>query len=276
MTAAVTLHFRKPELTRKCVDSLLADGWYPVLVWDNSGDDGVSLLSLEAHYAGDDRVWMATQSKNLGFGQGVNASLAELGRRGYGGPVLLVNNDAEIVPGLHEALSAQLQASPSVALFAPKVRQDGQIQGWMYYQPWLGLVKRSPSFGSFSYLSGCCLLVKRSDNAMPLFDEDFFMYGEDVLLSWEMRRRGAAVVLLDEVYVNHLGSASSGQATALYERLVARSHWLLAKKLASNAASRACMQLLRLGALFARACIRSWRYRSLVPLRALRHIFKDT
>lgn len=275
MTAAVTLHFRKPELTCKCVDSLLADGWRPVLIWDNSDDDGVSSLPLEARYVGDDRVWMASHSRNLGFGRGVNAALAELGRRGYGGPVLLVNNDAEILPGLHEALSSQLQASPCFALLAPKIRQDGQVQGWMHYQPWFGLVTRSPLFGSFSYLSGCCLLVKRSDNAEPLFDEDFFMYGEDVLLSWGMRRSGAAVVLLDGVYVNHLGSASSGQASVLYERLVVRSHWLLARKLASNAASRACMQFLRLATLFTRACIRSWRYRSLVPLRALRHLFKD-
>lgn len=61
--------------------------------------------------------------------------------------------------------------------------QDGEEQGWLYYQPWLALVTKRPVWGSFAYLSGCCLLVQRPDNTQPLFDETFFMYGEDVELS---------------------------------------------------------------------------------------------
>src|SRR5690606_5305939 len=97
-------------------------------------------------------------------------------------------------------------------IIAPRVRQDGLEQGWLYYHPWLALVTRRPLPGSFPYLSGCCMLVHRPDNAMPLFDEDFFMYGEDVELSWRMRRSGARLVLVDGDYVRHEGSASTGQA----------------------------------------------------------------
>lgn len=63
MTAAITIHFRKPELTAGCIDTLLADGWAPVLVWDNSADEGRSLQALVARYAGEPRVQLSELSR---------------------------------------------------------------------------------------------------------------------------------------------------------------------------------------------------------------------
>lgn len=273
MTAAITIHFRKPELTASCIDSLLADGWAPVLVWDNSADEGYSLRALAARYAGEPRVQLVANPTNLGFGKGMNAALAELGRRGHASPVLLVNNDAEVLPGMRAALLAALPRDSTVpALVAPRILQDGQVQGWLYYQRWLGLVTRRPLPGSIAYLSGCCLLVRRTDQVAPLFDEDFFMYGEDVELSWRWRRQGGALVMLDEVWLHHAGSASSGQASAAYERFLVGSHWTLARKLAGARWEGQVMQITKLPALIARACLRALRYRSLAPIRALAEI----
>ena len=273
MTAAITIHFRKPELTASCIDSLLADGWAPVLVWDNSADEGYSLRALAARYAGEPRVQLVANPTNLGFGKGMNAALAQLGRRGHAGPVLLVNNDAEALPGMRAALLAALPRDSAVpALVAPRILQDGQVQGWLYYQRWLALVTRRPLPGSVAYLSGCCLLVRRTDQAAPLFDEDFFMYGEDVELSWRWRRQGGALVLLEESWLHHAGSASSGQASAAYERFLVGSHWVLARKLAEVRWEARVMQATKLPALIARACLRALRYRSLVPIRALAEI----
>ena len=273
MTAAITIHFRKPELTAKCIDSLLADGWAPVLVWDNSADGGHSLQALAARYAGEPRVQLVANPTNLGFGKGMNAALAELARRGHAGPVLLVNNDAEILPGMRTALLAALPRDSAVpALVAPRILQDGQVQGWLYYQRWLALVTRRPLPGSVAYLSGCCLLVRRTDQAAPLFDEDFFMYGEDVELSWRWRRQGGALVLLEESWLHHAGSASSGQASVAYERFLVGSHWVLARKLVEVRWEARVMQATKLPALITRACLRVLRYRSLAPIRALAEI----
>lgn len=275
MTAAITIHFRKPELTARCIDSLLADGWAPVLVWDNSADEGYSLRALAARYAGEPRVQLAANQTNLGFGKGMNAALTELERRGHVGSVLLVNNDAEVSPGMRAALLAALPRDSAVpALVAPRILQDGQVQGWLYYQRWLALVTRRPLPGSVAYLSGCCLLVRRADNAAPLFDEDFFMYGEDVELSWRWRRQGGALVLLEESWLRHAGSASSGQASAAYERFLVRSHWVLARKLADGPLQAVLMRLLRIPSLSLRAALRSLRHRSWTPLRSLDQVFK--
>ena len=269
MTAAITIHFRNAELTHRCVDSLMADGWSPILVWDNSADGGTSAQQLQRRYVTEDKVWFAPNRLNLGFGKGMNAALIELFKRGYAGPVLLVNNDAEVRPGMREAMLAELPGDQMSALVAPRLIQDGREQGWLYYQPWLALVTPRPIPGSFAYLSGCCLLVQRPDNAQSLFDEDFFMYGEDVELSWRMRKQGALLALLDEGFLAHEGSASSGVASAAYEHFLVRSHWTLADKLANNAASKKIMQTLRVPSLLARAFLRSWRYLSWTPMRAL-------
>jgi len=269
MTAAITIHFKQPELTAGCIDTLLADGWAPVLVWDNSADDGHSLQPLQQRYALDTRVLLVPNTSNLGFGNGMNAALLELSLRGHGGPVLLVNNDARVRPGMRAALLEAHNHTPQPALIAPRIHQDGQDQGWLHYQPWLALVTRRALPGSFAYLSGCCLLVCRANNAAPLFDPDFFMYGEDVELSWRWRKQGSALLVLDEAWLDHAGSASSGHASAAYERFLVRSHWLLAEKLAPDSLTRAAMQLLRIPPLVLRACLRSWRYRSLQPLKSL-------
>ena len=269
MIAAITIHFRKPELTARCIDSLLADSWAPVLVWDNSADGGVSCEALRTRYAEDARVLLIPNAHNLGFGAGMNAALVELGRRGYQGQVLLLNNDAWVRPGMQKAMRKALSDTAAPTLLAPRILQDGGEQGWLHYQPWLALVTRQPVLGSFAYLSGCCLLVQRADNALPLFDESFFMYGEDVELSWRFRRQGGRLVLMKRAWVEHEGSASSGQASEAYERFLVRSHWLLANRLAPNATLMWFMRALRVFTLVMRACLRSLRYRSTVPLQAL-------
>jgi N-acetylglucosaminyl-diphospho-decaprenol L-rhamnosyltransferase len=274
MTAAITIHFRRPELTADCIDSLLADGWAPVLVWDNSADGGRTLCALEHRYTGEERVHLVRNMCNLGFGNGMNAALAELGRLGHAGPVLLINNDACAKPGMRPAMHALLGTAGSPALIAPRIEQDGREQGWLYYHPWLALVTHRSLPGSFAYLSGCCLLVDRADNAAPLFDDGFFMYGEDVELSWRWRRQGGQLALTDHAWLEHSGSASSGQASEAYERFLVRSHWLLAEKLAPGFATRALMRALRVPMLLARGCLRAVRHRSSTPLRALGEIVK--
>lgn len=272
MSAAITIHFRKPELTAICIDSLLVDGWAPILVWDNSADDGATLRVLQAKFSSDSRVLWGGNEGNLGFGKGMNAALAELGHRGYAGPVLLINNDARVTAGMYAALHAPLQTATTPTLVAPRIEQDGMEQGWLNYQPWFALVTRKHLPGSFAYLSGCCLLVHRADNAQPLFDQDFFMYGEDVELSWRWHRQGGSLVLLDRIWLAHQGSASSGEASKAYENFLVHSHWLLARKIAANGTMRFLMHLARLPSMLMRACLRSLRYRSLVPLAALVHL----
>jgi GT2 family glycosyltransferase len=61
----------------------------------------------------------------------------------------------------------------------------------------------SHAVGSPSYLSGSCLAVRREAfERIGGFDEHFFMYGEDVDLSWKLRRLGRLAHVGDAYFVH--------------------------------------------------------------------------
>ena len=107
--------------------------------------------------------------------------------------------------------------------------------------------------------SGCCLLV----DARPLineqlFDEDFFMYGEDAELSYRLSLAGWKICCDDRLLALHERSGSSGNGTELYESYTARGHILMASKLDGRPATL----LRKLGKavyLTTRALVRSFR-----------------
>lgn len=270
MTPAITINFRKAELTAACVRSLIDDGWGPIVVWDNSADGGVSAASLRPLLAGMENVHLVESQSNVGFAAGMNRALAWLATREPPGPVMLINNDATVVPGLRAALLAETETALAPTLVAPQITQSGSVQGWKFYQPWFGLVLDTPIWGAVPYLSGCCLLVNRQDNSQPLFDEEFFMYGEDVELSRRIIAQGGGLSLVPAPYVTHVGSAGSGLASPFYEYHVVRAHLILSAKLARGRLQRLIMMVMRIPVLVARAVVRSFRYGSVTPLRALR------
>lgn len=272
MTPAITINFRKEELTAACVRSLIADGWGPILVWDNSADGGVSAASLRPLLAGMENVHLVESQSNLGFAAGMNRALAWLATREPPGPVMLINNDATVVPGLRAALLAETETALAPTLVAPQITQGGSVQGWKFYQPWFGLVLDTPIWGAVPYLSGCCLLVNRQDNSQPLFDEAFFMYGEDVELSRRIIAQGGRLSLVPVAYVNHVGSAGSGAASEFYERHMVRAHWLLASSQSITASERLIKKGLRIPVLCLRALLRSIRYKALTPLKSMREL----
>lgn len=266
MNAALTLNYRQPQMTVRCVRSLLEDGWGPILVWDNSEDAGRSAAQIREVFAGEVRVQVVESPVNLGFAAGVNRALRWLGDHGVSGPVLIINNDAVIVPGAREAMLSALEADPELAVVAPLVEQDGMIHGWMYYQPWFGFVLRRKVPGAVAYLSGCCLLVNKAVLGERLFDEDFFMYGEDAELAFRLASAGRRSLLLPDVLVRHLGAASSGAASGYYETWTAKARLVLASKCSKSGASRLLMRSGTIMSLLVRALVRAVRYRCMSPI----------
>lgn len=268
MNAALTLNYRRPELTIQCVHGLLADGWPCVLVWDNSADGGVAVAEVRKAFQGESRVHVVASEFNLGFAAGVNRGLEWLDRRLAADTVLVVNNDALTPPGTRDILLDRMARDESAALLAPHIEQNGVRDGWMYYLPWLGLVLRRPVPGAMPYLSGCCLLINRSALPGAVFDERFFMYGEDVELSMRCHRAGRTLVLVDDAWIQHKGSAGSGMGSAFYEELTVRSRLLLVDAWAWRVPGVRWLALATVtAAVVGRALVRSLRFRNLIPLR---------
>jgi GT2 family glycosyltransferase len=127
---------------------------------------------VEAGLRPDDRLIVVDNSHdNRGFGAGCNLAAA----RGGDELICFVNPDGDLTGECLELLERAFD-DPAVVAAGPDL---GPMN-----QPLL-------ADGAPAFLSGCCLAVRRSAfDAAGGFDERFFMYGEDVDLSWKLRRLG--------------------------------------------------------------------------------------
>jgi len=264
----LTLNYRDATRTSRCLASLFNNGVQKVLVWDNSEDHGTSSEELRQLWAGDLRVDIVVSPCNLGFAIGVNRGIEAILHHHSDAWVILINNDAVLRPGGLARLVEALQQNPQAVIAYPRISHPGRDIGTAYYQRFLALLSfDKPMPGSFPYPSGCVMLIAPERAEIPLFDEDFFMYGEDAMLGWRLGAQRMAYV--PEVLVDHEGSATSSLGSEFYETRVVAGHWILARKLARNPAELVLLTLGRTLSLTARAVVRSWRYRSALPMRAL-------
>ncbi len=264
----LTLNYRDAARTLTCVRSLLDEGATHVLIWDNSADGGASADTLSENLNQDSRIGIERSLSNLGFAAGVNRGMEWIARRFDISWVLLINNDACLLPGAIEALAETLTRHERAVIAYPDIDQGGRISSTVYYQRHTGLLTPKPLPGSLPHASGCCLLIAPERTEPALFDEDFFMYGEDAELGARLGMRGMAHV--SQTLVFHEGSAGSGLGSKFYETHMVAAHWMLARKLARTPLDRTLLMTARLFILTARALLRAFRYRSIAPLRALR------
>jgi N-acetylglucosaminyl-diphospho-decaprenol L-rhamnosyltransferase len=266
----LTLNYRDARRTQRCLGSLWDNGAEHVLVWDNSDDGGLSAAELQRAVGSDPRWSVVVSKQNLGFARAVNRSLAWLGEHYPNRPVLLINNDAILVPGALRILYGALLDAPASRIIYPRMDHGGSVVGTAYYHRLTGHVHYTrPWPGSFAYASGCCMLVNPALTGTRLLDETFFMYGEDCELCHRLGRIPGAMHHVAQTLVKHEGSASSGMATPFYETQIVAAHLLLAHRVSRNAADLASMLTGRWVMLFCRAVVRSIRYRSGIPSRAL-------
>lgn len=263
------LNFRDAARTLESVRSLLADGVHHILVWDNSEDGGHSATALRDALADDTRVSIELSAANLGFAAGVNRGIGRILALDPDAWILLINNDARLMPGALPELRDALLRSPVASIAYPVVAQNGRISGTVYYQRWFGLLSRRPLPGSDAHASGCCMLIDPARTGPAVFDEDFFMYGEDAELGCRLGCRPGTLLHVPLARVEHEGSATGRIGSSFYEERMVAAHLILARKLARSGTGRVGLLLGRAIALPARALVRTVRQRSLVPLRAL-------
>jgi len=271
-TCAIVLNYRDAARTEACLRSLAGQGLDILLVVDNSADQHFSdelaemLTRLNAHV--DCRLRLLKPGSNLGFARGVNLALNDEDAR-HCDTFLLINNDAVAMPGMVVHLAAAL-VDADMAMVAPTVVDvTGKHQPMFWYQRFFGLLTAHSLPGSFPYLSGCCLLVRREMlEEGKLFDEDFFMYGEDTLLGWRLARAGRVLRRVNDAVVRHTSGGSSRQGQLFYEYHTARAHVLLALKTWHSPLEIPLLLATKSIGLALRALRRSARCGSGVPLLA--------
>jgi len=270
---AIILDYFGADKTVACLTSLLDQGLDSVVVVDNSGDRQASAKLQEAlaeftHCKRPFAIHLMVNPTNLGFGAGMNKALNWLESNQPHQYYLLINNDAKSTPSMLTTLLQYMFDHKNMALIAPMIDAGCQMITGYWYQRLGGLIFSKPVIGAFHYLSGCCLLLDRRIIGNALFDEDFFMYGEDVELSWRLQLSCWKTACVSQAIVKHEGVGSSQQGGYFYEYHTVRGHILLARKIIKHQWEIPLFYLGRLLTLTARSLVRAIRLRSLVPVTA--------
>jgi N-acetylglucosaminyl-diphospho-decaprenol L-rhamnosyltransferase len=225
----VICNWATPDLTARSAKAVIADGVPAerVVVVDNGSEDD-SYTRFQTELADCELVRL---DENIGFARASNVGAARLPADAY----LFVNNDAFVEkPGSVEALVATLEEE-HVGVAAPRIlNPDLTLQSTVVpiSSPLVELVRASgasrflpnaiqPSWSThwdhaeareIQAVNGAVLLVRgRTWDELGGFEEQAYMYAEDLDLCWRARLRGWKVWFTPEAEFIHLGNVASGR-----------------------------------------------------------------
>ena len=206
------------KLLLACLETLpLGDA--EVVVLDNASEDG-SAAAVRERFP-DVRV--IAQPFRAGFGANHNTVI----RATTGRYVYVLNEDTTARDWAFDRIVDHLDANPRVAALGPQlVYPDGRVQdsAWRFPSPLvstLGLltagkvgVKQSRGAGArpVDWVMGAALVLRREAlDQVGLFDEDFFLYSEEVDLQLRLREAGWDVHYFPAATVVHHESQFSAE-----------------------------------------------------------------
>jgi len=212
------------SLLPACLGALRAQTYAPleVIVVDNaSTDQTVSLL--RERYA---EVKLIVLPENRGLTGAVNAGI----RAAAGEIIALLNNDAEAEPGWVAALVAALAAHPEAGSVASKMllydrrevlNSAGDTYGCDGLPANRGVWERDAgqydqAVEVFGACGGAVAYRRRMLDEIGPFDEELFMYCEDVDMAWRAQIAGYRCVFAPAARVYHRLSATGGGKIASY------------------------------------------------------------
>ena len=223
----IVVNYNNTEDTISCLESVkLSSIECDVTLIDN-GSSEESVSSLRNGLAEFSNVKLIESKDNLGFSGGVNLGLRDDRTERYQ-HILLLNNDAKVEEDTVEKLIHSLENNPDLGGVNPTIYdgRTGEIwfAGGILYK-WAGVVghnRKLPRQKSTElenskvlqngYLNGCCVLFRREVfDRIGELDEDLFMYGDDIDLSYRIRDAGWGLGYVPESTTHHWVSASTGQ-----------------------------------------------------------------
>jgi N-acetylglucosaminyl-diphospho-decaprenol L-rhamnosyltransferase len=224
VSAVIVTYNARPWIERS-IESIRGDVRELIVVDHGSTDGTVEVVRERFPEA---RV---LERENRGFGAGNNAGM----REASGDYVLLLNPDAWFLGDGLEQLVAFAEEHPEAGVVGPKLlHPDGSLQRsvradptpWRIAKEWFYLRKLAPRSRIFNayhggpvdyesvyeaeWLGGACLLVRRTAlDEVGGFDEDFFLFSEELDWCYRFRQHGWKVLLFPGAAVTHVIGASN-------------------------------------------------------------------
>ncbi len=214
---------------------------FETIVVDNASSDG-SAQEIREQFP---EVTCVANDQNYGFAAANNQGI-KLAKGEY---LLFLNPDTIVRSGSLDPLVTFMDSNKDVGACGPKLlNEDGSTQrsvrkfpsyrGALYrftflkyfkifknsYRSWLMRDFDHQSRIDVNQLMGAALLVRKSIiDEIGGFDENFFMYYEEVDLCYRIKKHGWRIVFLPQASITHLGGRSSQQIPAAKRIMMLRS-----------------------------------------------------
>lgn len=232
----IIVSYNTKQITEDCLKSVIkslkaSTISYEIIVVDNGSEDGTVKMLQKSQQTIDNsqkekpKFKIILNKENVGFGkannQGVKIAQAE--------NILFLNSDILVLSDAVEKLyKFYKQYETSINFLGGKLlNKDMTSQpscGLFYSLPvifaalflrgdYWGLTRYSPNkVKEVDWISGACILTKKEYlNKINGFDENIFMYMDEIDLLYRAKKKNYKVYFYPEAKFIHLGSASSGE-----------------------------------------------------------------
>lgn len=223
--ALLILNYNGKHYLKKCYSSLKKQTYkkFDTYFIDNASTDGSKDLIKK-----DLKAPIIELKQNLAFTGGYNAAVRKIEKRKKYQYYIFLNNDTVCAPNFIEVIAKIFKKHDAVGIINPAVIDTkGKINslgGNFLFLSGTTLgnkngkkyIKGNTIYSCF-WASGCALGVRASFYKKTGYFPDYFIYYEDVDLSWRAHNAGYEVVTTDATYVQHVGGgAKTSSATQLF------------------------------------------------------------
>lgn len=219
---AITVTYNSADVLDDFLDSVrMQQGAWRLIIVDNASSDATRDRLARI---GDERITLILNDVNVGFAAGSNAGIRRALDDGAGS-ILLINNDTVFEPDLFATLESTLaetgaDAISPVIVFDHDPRMIWYAGGHLDWGRGLKVIhehfeqdvdRAGTTAIETSFCPACCMLFTRSAfERVGLFDEDFFVYCEDVELCHRMTVAGLTIMVTPDVRIRHKASFLTG------------------------------------------------------------------
>ena len=199
--------FRSEKLINECLKDLPRKN--KKIIIENSGDKNLK-ETLERNY---DNTECYLMSENLGYGKANNVGIIK-SNTDY---VFIINPDTKVTNDKFEKIVSFLN-NQNFAIAAPQIIETNKI----YKQN-----KENSNVKKVDQVPGMAMILNKKKFNNVFFDENIFLYLEEIDLCKRMREQGENILEIN-VEIDHLGGQSHGQFDSEMEN--SRNwHWMWSK-----------------------------------------------
>lgn len=197
------------------LDQTMSKSDFEIIISNNVQNDKLEEMIESNNFRDVFNIKMVQIHDNIGFGRATNAA-AEISIAKH---LLIVNPDILMTDKKYlDSMYSFILSNPNYGAISSKILNDNHHDGCEYYS-----YEFSEDFGynnEICWFEGSLLFITKGlFEKLEGFDDDFFMYCEDVDLCYRIRKQGFPLIKNSDLSVYHKGGSSEpNKDYAFYHR----------------------------------------------------------